>query len=131
MTFKSDTAVGGTKPVDDIVIVGTGFIGLPLALTLAKHGKQVYGIDIDENLVAAINDGSLQFDEERIQRLLQDDTVQENLVAQTTPRSGDTFVISVPTPLSEPYKSPDLAYIEAAIESILPYVKQGNLINIE
>lgn len=118
-------------PVDDVVVIGTGFIGLPLALVLAKNGKQVYGVDIDENLVNAINDASLHLNEEKLDELLQDDTVQENLVASTDPTEGDAFVVSVPTPLEEPSKSPDLTYVEAAVDSILPHLEGGELINIE
>lgn len=117
--------------IDEIVILGTGFIGLPLALQLAANGKQVIGVDIDQNLVDAINDQSLNLDEERLQTLLESETVDRNLEARTEPSAGDAFVISVPTPLSEPQKSPDLSYIEAAIESIIPYLEVGDLIIIE
>lgn len=117
--------------VEEVVVIGTGFIGLPLALILASEGKTVYGIDIDENLIQSINDQTLNIDDDEIQALIDDEEVQENLVASTEPRKGDAFVISVPTPLSEPAKSPDLSSLEAALESILPYLEQGNLINIE
>lgn len=116
--------------VDEVVVIGTGFIGLPLAILLAAHETRVYGVDIDENLVEAINDASLNLEDE-LEELLADETVQENLVAQTEPTDGDAFVISVPTPLSEPDLSPNLASLEAAIESILPHLESGDLINIE
>lgn len=118
-------------PVDDIVIVGTGFIGLPLALLLADHGKRVVGVNIDQNLVKAINNQSLNVDEEELQELLTKASVEENLVAKTEPTEGDAFVISVPTPLTEPNKSPNLSYLIEALESIRPYLKSGDLINIE
>jgi UDP-N-acetyl-D-mannosaminuronic acid dehydrogenase len=117
--------------IEKVVVVGTGFVGLPLALQLAKNGVEVVGVDIDENLTQAINDASLNLDEDELQRLLEDGTVQENLVAQTTPEEGDAFVISVPTPLTDPEKSPELSHVEAAIESILPYLETGDLLNIE
>ncbi|WP_306059932.1 nucleotide sugar dehydrogenase [Natronococcus wangiae] len=118
-------------PVEDVVILGTGFIGLPLALLLADHGKQVVGVDIDQNLVRAINDRTLNIDEEKLQELLGKASVEENLVAKTEPTEGDAFIISVPTPLTEPNKSPNLSYIRDALESIRPYLKPGDLINIE
>ncbi|MFB6200959.1 MAG: nucleotide sugar dehydrogenase [Halorhabdus sp.] len=117
--------------VEEAVVMGTGFIGLPLALVLASEGKTVYGIDIDENLTEAINDGTLNLKEAELQALLDDETVQENLVAQTEPTSGDAFIISVPTPLTEPSKSPDTSHVEAALEAVLPYLEEDNLINIE
>ncbi|WP_254546620.1 nucleotide sugar dehydrogenase [Halomarina pelagica] len=135
MTSSSD-AVSGTDagrldPVDEIVVVGTGFVGLPLALLLAERGKRVVGVDIDENLVDAINDGTLNLDERRLQALLDSEQVNENLIARTTPTDGDAFVISVPTPLAEKTKSPELAHVRGAVESILPYLESGDLINVE
>ncbi|QGX94815.1 nucleotide sugar dehydrogenase [Haloplanus rallus] len=118
-------------PIDEVVVIGTGFVGLPLALVLAERGTQVYGVDIDENIVDAINNASLNFSSGEFQTRLQNETVQANLEASTEPTTGDAFVISVPTPLQEPSKSPDLSYVEAAIESILPYLDGGELINIE
>lgn len=118
-------------PVDEVVVIGTGFIGLPLALVLAEQGTQVYGVDIDENLVDAINDASLKLNGDEFQSRLESEAVRANLEASTKPTGGDAFVISVPTPLQEPSKSPDLSYVEAAIESILPYLEDGELINIE
>ncbi|MDB9252926.1 nucleotide sugar dehydrogenase [Halorubrum ezzemoulense] len=118
-------------PVDKIVVMGTGSIGLPLALLLAKHEKRVIGVDIDENLVDAINDASLNLNEDELQRLLEDETTKAHLEAQTEPTVADAFVISVPTPLGNPQKSPNLAHLEAAIDAIIPYLERGNLINIE
>lgn len=118
-------------PVDEVVVIGTGFIGLPLALVLAEQGTQVYGVDIDKNLVEAINDASLRINDGKFKSRLESDAVQANLEASTEPRDGDAFVISVPTPLEEPSKSPDLSYVKAAIESIIPHLDGGELINIE
>lgn len=117
--------------IEKVVVVGTGFVGLPLALLLAKNEVEVIGVDIDENLTQAINDASLNLDEEELQALLEDETVQDHLVAQTVPEEGDAYVISVPTPLTEPEKSPDLSRIEAAIESVIPYFSEGDVLNIE
>jgi len=117
--------------VNKVVVIGTGFIGLPLALLLADNGKEVVGIDIDEKRVSKINDRSIHINEDRLSALFERESVQENLQAQTNVTSGDAFVVSVPTPLRQPQKSPDLSHLEAAIESILPHLRGGELITIE
>lgn len=117
--------------IEKIVVIGTGFIGLPLALQLAKAGKTVVGVDIDENLVEAINDQSLYLDEEQLQQMLESKEVEENLIAQTEVEEGDAYVVSVPTPLENPQKSPDLSAVEAAVESIIPHLNGGEVVNIE
>lgn len=125
------TLTESTPNIEKVVIIGTGFIGLPLALRLAKSGKSVVGVDIDENLVEAINDQSLNLDEAELQAMLESNEVAENLVGQTSPESGDAFVISVPTPMREPQKSPDLSAVEAAVESIIPHLSQNSIVNVE
>ena len=131
MTSELGTTTTEPESVEEIVVIGTGFVGLPLAIILASNGKTVYGIDIDENLVKGINDGTLTVGEDEIQSRLKNEAVQQNLIARSEPTDGDAFVISVPTPLNEPEKSPDMSYIEAAIDSIIPYLEEDDLINIE
>lgn len=116
---------------DKVVVIGTGFIGLPLALVLAKQEVDVLGVDIDDNLTRAINDATLNLDEKELDQYLRDGTVQDHLHAQTTPETGDAFVISVPTPLTDPDKSPDLSHVEAALDSIIPYLDDRALVNVE
>ncbi|WP_227379432.1 nucleotide sugar dehydrogenase [Haladaptatus halobius] len=133
MTSSNDRvarATGGDS-LDTIVVVGTGFIGLPLALLLAEHEKNVVGVDIDEKVVKGINDRNLNFDEDEFEALLASDRVNEHLEARTDPTEGDAFVISVPTPLAEPSKTPDISFVETALDSILPYLSGGDLVNIE
>ena len=42
-----------------VIVIGTGYVGLPLAIMLAREAYEVVGVDIDENVVKAINDKNL------------------------------------------------------------------------
>lgn len=119
------------KEKETIVVIGTGYVGLPAALMLAKAGYDVVGVDINENIVHAINEGVLLIREEKLQRIMDDPAVQANLRAQTTACEGDVFIIAVPTPLDERKKIADMSYVDDAVDSILPYLKAGNLVIIE
>lgn len=114
-----------------IVVVGTGYVGLPAALLLARAGHEVIGVDINENLVRAINDGIMHIREEELQGLMDDPAVKKNLRAQSTPVEGDVFIIAVPTPLDARKKIADMQYVDDAVQSIIPYLRQGNLVIIE
>jgi len=114
-----------------VIVVGTGYVGLPAALMLAKAGYDVVGVDINENIVRAINDGVMHIKEEELQRLMNDPEVKSHLRAQSTPTHGDIFIVAVPTPLDERKKIADLTYVDSAIESIMPYLQPGNLIIVE
>ena len=117
--------------IKKIVVIGTGYVGLPAALMWAKTGIKVVGVDIDENLVKAINDRTLLLNEDELNVLLESKEVKENLIAQTTPCEGDVFVIAVPTPVHQLKKVADLSYIKSAVNAICPFLKKGNLVIIE
>jgi UDP-N-acetyl-D-mannosaminuronic acid dehydrogenase len=114
-----------------IVVIGTGYVGLPAALMWAKAGQKVVGVDINENVVRAINEGTMLLNERELHDLLSDPAVQANLVARTKPATGDVFVIAVPTPVDELKKVCDMGPVQAAIESICPFLRKGNLVIVE
>lgn len=114
-----------------IVVLGTGYVGLPLAIILAKTGYKVIGVDIRREIVKAVNEGVLPIKEKDIHELFAEEKVKKNLIASEKPCEADVFVISVQTPLEHKRKVADLSYVISAIESIIPLLKKGNLIIIE
>lgn len=114
-----------------IVVIGTGYVGLPAALMWAKAGQTVVGVDINENVVRALNDGTMMLREQELQELLDDSVVKQNLIARSTPCEGDVFVIAVPTPVDPLRKTCDISAVTSAVEAIAPYLKQGNLVVVE
>ena len=116
---------------DTIVVIGTGYVGLPAALMWARAGQKVVGVDIDENVVRAINERTMLINEHRLEALLQDPQVQCNLVGQSEVPRGDVFVIAVPTPLDDLKKVANLSHVGAALESVCPVLEPGNLVLLE
>ncbi len=100
-------------------VVGLGYVGLPLAVELARAGFRTTGIDLDGRKVDAINRG-----ESYIQDVPGKDVAQfqaaQRLEATTEPAVVarlDTVNICVPTPLRKT-KDPDLSYVVSAVEMI-------------
>jgi len=114
-----------------VVVVGTGYVGLPLAIMLARSGYIVVGVDIEENIVKAINEGILPFAEDEIRKVFLEPEVRKNLTAQRKPCEADIFIISVPTPVDERRRDADLGPVVNATESILPFIRSGNLVIVE
>jgi len=114
-----------------IVVQGTGYVGLPAALLLADAGFEVIGVDIDENVVNAINEGVLTIDEEELRAGMEKPTVRANLTGAHEPVSADVFIIAVPTPLDVRSKTADLSMLSAAVEAIVDVVEPGNLVIVE
>ncbi|EOC99970.1 nucleotide sugar dehydrogenase [Caldisalinibacter kiritimatiensis] len=113
-----------------ICVIGLGYIGLPTSVLLAFSGWKVTGVDINEKIVSYINKGKAHINEANINWLLQEVIVNERLIAKTTPREADVFIIAVPTPINNEFRC-NLSYVVEATKSILPYLQKGNTIIIE
>jgi len=114
-----------------IGIVGMGYVGLPLTLLFSQEGFRVTGFDIEQAKVATLNSGGsyiVRILPEAIQQAQKvgfHATADYSEVAQM-----DAVIICVPTPLND-YHEPDLRYVRETVESIAPFVKDGQLIVLE
>jgi UDP-N-acetyl-D-glucosamine dehydrogenase len=114
-----------------IGIVGMGYVGLPLALLFSGERFSVTGFDIAPDKVSKLNAGGSY-----IVRILPQ-TIQEAQNAGFRATSDysevaqmDAVIICVPTPLNEQHE-PDLSYVTGTVESIAPYIHEGQLIVLE
>ena len=120
------------RPFEKVAVIGAGYVGLPLCLHLAKAGLKVVAVDVDPEVVRQIEERRAKIEEkEDFEVFFQDPDVQANLSASTTPVEADAFVIAVPTPVDHGSKAPDLGAVVAACESILPWLRPGNLVIVE
>lgn len=113
-----------------IVVVGLGYIGLPTAAIIASRGVNVVGVDIDANVVDIINTGKTHIVEPDLDIIVHSTVTTGNFYAVTEPETADAFLITVPTPFKKNY-IPDLSNVEAAVKSIAPFLRKGNLIILE
>lgn len=112
-----------------ICIIGLGYIGLPTAVAFANAGKQVIGVDINEQVVASLKQGKIHIIEPDLQTAFTQAVKNGYFFATQTPEEADAFIIAVPTPLLE--KKPDLSYMQNAALAITPYLRKGNLVVLE
>ncbi|WP_433286878.1 nucleotide sugar dehydrogenase [Micromonospora sp. CA-244673] len=115
----------------DVVILGLGYVGLPLAREAVRAGASVLGFDVKTSVVDALNAGRSHVDD------LSDDDIAEMLGAgfrattdETEIATADAAVICVPTPLSED-GGPDLAAVEAATRAVARNLRAGMLVVLE
>lgn len=116
--------------MEQVCVVGLGYIGLPTASLLANKGFEVYGIDCVKDIVDTINAGKIHIVEPGLDCFVKKAIELGNLKAGLKPKEADVFIIAVPTPFKE-NKKPDLSYVENAAKEIAPYIKEGNLIVLE
>lgn len=122
--------VRGASDIENVCIIGLGYIGLPTASLLASKGFQVHGVDVNEDVVHAVQNGACIIAEPSLDVMVKAGSVSGRLTADTSPRKADVFILSVPTPFCEGHK-PDLSFVFQALESIAPYLEPGNLVILE
>ncbi|MBA2955562.1 nucleotide sugar dehydrogenase [Nocardioides sp. MAH-18] len=117
--------------MSSVVVVGLGYVGVPLAQLAVARGLQVTGLDTSERTVAGLNAGRSHIDD------LSDADVAAmvtgGFTATTDPAvvaGVETVVICVPTPL-DPAGGPDLSMVKSAARSIAPHLTAGTLVVLE
>jgi UDP-N-acetyl-D-glucosamine dehydrogenase len=115
-----------------VVVIGLGYVGLPLAVGFARVGYRVLGLDVDEAKLAALGQGRSYIQD------VESADVAAVVIAGRFSASDDydlladtdAILICVPTPF-DAMKVPDLSYVEAATRSIAPRLQAGQLIILQ
>jgi len=117
--------------VKRLVVIGQGYIGLPMALRAAEKGFSVVGLDNQASIVEALNAGRSHVDD------VSDVDLKSGLMAGYSASSdascianADVVVVCVPTPLTAD-GGPDLLPIEMAAQTIGEHVQPNTLVILE
>ncbi|WP_067821304.1 nucleotide sugar dehydrogenase [Actinomadura kijaniata] len=115
----------------DLVVIGLGYVGLPLVREACRAGLAVGGLDLDERVVAGLSAGRSHIDD------VSDAEVAAMREAGFTPSTDEavldgarTVVICVPTPLSAE-GGPDLTAVRGAAATIARHLSSGTLVVLE
>ena len=114
-----------------IGIIGLGYVGLPLMLSYVDAGFKVVGIDVDQDKVNALMSSNSYIEHipsEKIQKSIEmgfEPTVDFSKTAEC-----DALILCVPTPLDK-YHQPDLSFVLSTVESVVPYMRAGQVISLE
>ncbi len=112
-----------------VAVIGIGYVGLPLAVEIARAGFETVGIDVDQNKVAAVHQGKSFIGDVPSTDLAE--MVQAKKLQATTDyrvcRQCDVLNICVPTPFTAS-KDPDVSYIINAGKEIARDIQPGQLI---
>jgi len=110
-----------------IAIVGLGYVGLPLAVALAKH-YPVIGFDINPNRIEELKKGIDRTNEVDSKELL-----NPNLVFTTGEKflkEANVIIVTVPTP-TDKYKNPDLRFLKSATQTVGRNLNKGTIVVYE
>ncbi|HUU45848.1 MAG TPA: nucleotide sugar dehydrogenase [Acidobacteriota bacterium] len=115
-----------------VVVVGLGYVGLPLAVEVAGAGLKVVGFEISREKVETVNAGRSDIDDisdAQLAPLVKSGKLAATLDSKAL-ADADCVVICVPTPLSKT-KDPDVSYIVAAVESVAAHLHREMLVVLE
>ncbi len=114
-----------------VVVVGQGYVGLPVAVAAVEAGFHVVGLEADEARAKALEAGESYVEDVTDARLRAvRETGRYRATTDVAAVAGfDTAVISVPTPLREGI--PDLSYIESASATLAPHLRVGATVILE
>ncbi|QUH02665.1 nucleotide sugar dehydrogenase [Saccharopolyspora erythraea] len=114
---------------EPVAVVGLGYVGLPTAYSLAACGARVTGLDTSARRLSEIRAGEVDLPEAQrrgLAEVLESGSlrVSDNTAVLT---EADTVIVCVPTPVDED-RTPDLAALRAACESVVSHVRKGQTI---
>ncbi|WP_341945574.1 UDP-glucose/GDP-mannose dehydrogenase family protein [Microbacterium sp. LWH11-1.2] len=112
-------------------VIGCGYLGAVHAAAMASIGHDVVGIDVDEGKVAALAAGTAPFFEPRLTELLSDGLASGRLRFSSDmadAAGADVHFLAVGTPQTAGGHAADLRYVDAAVESLLPHLRAGDVV---
>jgi len=116
----------------DVAVIGAGYVGVPLAFTFADAGRRVLLVDVQPDLIAALNRGESHIEDVPSEKLKP--FVDSGAITATTDyeqtRNARAILIALPTPLSK-QREPDLSIIEGSVQTLAPFVQRDQVIVLE
>ena len=114
-----------------IGIVGLGYVGIPLSLRFAEVGYKVLGFDIDPDKAEKISAAKTYI------KHIPDKAIKaatdkgfEATTDFSRATEADALILCVPTPLDN-HREPDLSFVINTMDSLLPYLKKGQVVSLE
>ncbi len=114
-----------------VVVVGQGYVGLPVAIQAVEAGYEVVGLDCDHQRVARLQAGSSYVEDisDKVLQMALDTGRFRPSVDYGEAAGFHVAVITVPTPLREGV--PDLQFIEESVRSLAPLLTRGSTVILE
>jgi UDP-N-acetyl-D-galactosamine dehydrogenase len=113
---------------EKIAVIGLGYVGLPLAVALAKHFEDVVGFDVNEKRVKSLAGG-----EDWTGEVASEDLKASGLKVSSDPaclRNRTFYAITVPTPVDQNHR-PDLGAVKSACRTVAGAMAPGAIVALE
>ena len=116
----------------DVAVIGAGYVGVPLAYTFADAGKRVLLVDVQPDLIDALNRGESHIEDvpsEKLKPLTDSGAITATADYEQLGKAR-AVLIALATPLSK-QREPDLSIIRSAARTLAPFVQRDQVIVLE
>jgi len=120
-------------PRQHIAVIGLGYVGLPLAVHMAGRGARILGIDKDLAKIKQLQKGNSYIPDvpsADVGRLVENKLLVPSLPTRRL-SEADTIIVTVPTPVTEGERKPDLSALREATRYIAKHLRKGQTIIYE
>ncbi|MFD1931636.1 MULTISPECIES: UDP-glucose dehydrogenase family protein [Nonomuraea] len=115
-----------------LTVIGTGYLGITHAACMADLGFEVLGLDIDPDKIRRLQNGELPIHEPGLQEILRRGLASGRLRFTTSYEEagafGDVHFLCLGTPQKQGEYAADVSYLDAAVESLAPYLERECLV---
>lgn len=115
-----------------VAVIGLGYVGLPLAISFARGGFKVFGIDTSDHRIGRLQKGESYITDVRSKDLTR--LMHRGRFCVSTDfdalNQADAVIICVPTPIKRKY-TPDISYMVSAVRSVAKHLHRGMLVILE
>jgi UDPglucose 6-dehydrogenase len=112
-------------------VIGCGYLGAVHAAAMASIGHDVVGIDVDQRKIDALSRGEAPFFEPGLPEILTEGIATGRLrftTDMTEAQGATVHFVGVGTPQQKDGYAADLTYVNAAIDALLPYLSEGDVV---
>jgi UDPglucose 6-dehydrogenase len=112
-------------------VIGCGYLGAVHAASMVELGHDVIGIDVDPAKVEMLSRGEAPFFEPGLPEILQRAITSGRLKFSTDiadAKGSQVHFIGVGTPQRKGEQAADLTYVDAAVDALIPYLSDGDLV---
>lgn len=116
--------------MQQVNIIGMGYVGFPCAVLVADAGHTVNGVDINRQTLKTLEQGLAPFPEDGLQELFDSVRKRGLLTTSPVPSEADVHIVAVPTPITLD-NEPDLSFVRTACLSLAPVLRKGDVVLVE
>lgn len=119
--------------MNNIGIVGLGYVGLPLAIEFLQKKCKVYGFENDQSKIEKLKSYKSYINHissKKFKKFI----VNNNFIIKESfedIKKCQIIIFCLPTPLDRSGKKPDLSILESAAKKVLPFLRKNQIISLE